>query len=173
MYTLAVVVFIFWYKHTRRPFFSLSRSRFLGCHAMKEGELRGSAAWHPKKTAAKETSHNRKKTFWFFRLRFLRAYDSAYDSDFRILLGNKRSFDSLIQLCISIEFQLFSKLLLIKGKQGEVARSILTYSLLWHLRLILFNAVWNSRCKTFKSAYLPLVCTTRLNIKLTKIVLFR
>ena len=29
------------------------------------------------------------ETFWFFRLRFRRAYDSAYDSDFRFSLGHK------------------------------------------------------------------------------------
>ena len=34
------------------------------------------------------------ETFWFFRLRFRRAYDSAYDSDFRFSLGHKRSYDS-------------------------------------------------------------------------------
>ena len=34
------------------------------------------------------------KTFWFFRLRFRRAYDSAYDSDFRFSLGHKLSYDS-------------------------------------------------------------------------------
>ena len=34
------------------------------------------------------------ETFWFFRLRFRRAYDSAYDSVFRFSLGHKRSYDS-------------------------------------------------------------------------------
>ena len=34
------------------------------------------------------------KTFWFFRLRFHRAYDSTYDSDFRFSLYHKRSYDS-------------------------------------------------------------------------------
>ena len=34
------------------------------------------------------------ETFWFFRLRFRRAYDSAYDSDFRLSLGHKVSYDS-------------------------------------------------------------------------------
>ena len=34
------------------------------------------------------------KTFWFFRLRFRRAYDSAYDYDFRFSLGHKRAYDS-------------------------------------------------------------------------------
>ena len=34
------------------------------------------------------------ETFWFFRLRFCRAYDSAYDSDFQFLLGPKLSYDS-------------------------------------------------------------------------------
>ena len=34
------------------------------------------------------------KTFWFFRLWFRRAYDSAYDSDFRFSLGHKLSYDS-------------------------------------------------------------------------------
>ena len=34
------------------------------------------------------------ETFWFFRLRFRRAYDSAYDSDFRFSLGRKLSYDS-------------------------------------------------------------------------------
>ena len=32
------------------------------------------------------------ETFWFFRLRFRRAYDSAYNSDFP--LGHKLSYDS-------------------------------------------------------------------------------
>ena len=32
--------------------------------------------------------------FWFFRLRFRRAYDSAYDSDFRFSPGRKRSYNS-------------------------------------------------------------------------------
>ena len=34
------------------------------------------------------------ETFWFFRLRFRRAYDYAYDSDFRFSLGHKLSYDS-------------------------------------------------------------------------------
>ena len=34
------------------------------------------------------------ETFWFFRPRFRRAYDSAYDSDFRFSLGQKLSYDS-------------------------------------------------------------------------------
>ena len=34
------------------------------------------------------------ETFWFFWLRFRRAYDSAYDSDFWFSLGHKRSYDS-------------------------------------------------------------------------------
>ena len=34
------------------------------------------------------------KTFWFFRLRFRRAYGSAYDSDFWFSLGHKLSYDS-------------------------------------------------------------------------------
>ena len=34
------------------------------------------------------------ETFWFFCLRFRRAYDSAYDSDFWCSLGHKRSYDS-------------------------------------------------------------------------------
>ena len=34
------------------------------------------------------------ETFWFFRIRFRRAYDSAYDSVFRILLGHKVSYAS-------------------------------------------------------------------------------
>ena len=33
------------------------------------------------------------ETFWFFRLRFRRAYDSAYDSDFWFSLGRKHSYD--------------------------------------------------------------------------------
>ena len=33
------------------------------------------------------------ETFWFFRLRFRRAYDSAYDSDFRFSLGHKLHYD--------------------------------------------------------------------------------
>ena len=34
------------------------------------------------------------ETFWFFRLRFRRAYDSAYDSDLWFSLGHKLSYDS-------------------------------------------------------------------------------
>ena len=34
------------------------------------------------------------ETFWFFWLRFRRAYDSAYDSDFWFSLSHKRSYDS-------------------------------------------------------------------------------
>ena len=34
------------------------------------------------------------ETFWFFRLRFRRADDSAYNSDFWFSLGYKRSYDS-------------------------------------------------------------------------------
>ena len=34
------------------------------------------------------------ETFWFFRLRFRRPYDSAYDSDIRFSLGHKLSYDS-------------------------------------------------------------------------------
>ena len=34
------------------------------------------------------------ETFWFFWLRFRRAYDSAYDSDFWFSLGHKRSYYS-------------------------------------------------------------------------------
>ena len=34
------------------------------------------------------------ETFWFFWLRFRRAYDSAYDSNFWFSLGHKRSYDS-------------------------------------------------------------------------------
>ena len=34
------------------------------------------------------------ETFWFFWLRFRRAYDSAYDSDFGFSEGHKRSYDS-------------------------------------------------------------------------------
>ena len=33
------------------------------------------------------------ETFWFFRLRLRRAYESAYDSDFRFSLGHKLSYD--------------------------------------------------------------------------------
>ena len=34
------------------------------------------------------------ETFWFFELRFRRAYDSAYDFDFWLSLGHKRSYHS-------------------------------------------------------------------------------
>ena len=34
------------------------------------------------------------ETFWFVWLRFRRAYDSAYDSDFWFSLSHKRSYDS-------------------------------------------------------------------------------
>ena len=39
-------------------------------------------------------SRKKMETFWFFRLRFRRAYDSAYDSDVWFSLGHKRSYDS-------------------------------------------------------------------------------
>ena len=32
--------------------------------------------------------------FWFFWLRFIRAYNSAYDSDFPFSQGRKHSYDS-------------------------------------------------------------------------------
>ena len=34
------------------------------------------------------------KMLWFFQLRFCRAYDSAYDADFRFSLHHKLSCDS-------------------------------------------------------------------------------
>ena len=34
------------------------------------------------------------ETFWFFWLRFRRAYNSAYDSDVWFSLGHKRFYDS-------------------------------------------------------------------------------
>ena len=34
------------------------------------------------------------ETFWFFRLRFRRADNSAYDSDLRFSLGHKLSYYS-------------------------------------------------------------------------------
>ena len=34
------------------------------------------------------------ETFWFIWLRFRRAYDSAYDTDFWFSLGHKRSYYS-------------------------------------------------------------------------------
>ena len=34
------------------------------------------------------------EAFWFFRIRFRRAYDSTYDSDIRFSLGHKLSYDS-------------------------------------------------------------------------------
>ena len=34
------------------------------------------------------------EAFWFFWLRFRRAYDSAYDSDFWFSKGHERSYDS-------------------------------------------------------------------------------
>ena len=34
------------------------------------------------------------ETFWFVWLRFRRAYDSAYDSDFLFSQGHKPSYDS-------------------------------------------------------------------------------
>ena len=34
------------------------------------------------------------ETFLFFRLRFRRAYESAYDSDFWFSLSSKRFYDS-------------------------------------------------------------------------------
>ena len=34
------------------------------------------------------------ETFWFFRLRFRRGYDSAYESDFWFSKGHKRPYDS-------------------------------------------------------------------------------
>ena len=34
------------------------------------------------------------ETFWFLWLRFRRAYDATYDSDFLFSPGHKRSYDS-------------------------------------------------------------------------------
>ena len=34
------------------------------------------------------------ETFWFFRLRFRQAYDSAYDSNFCFSLDHKHCYDS-------------------------------------------------------------------------------
>jgi len=42
----------------------------------------------------RKRSRKEMETFWFFRLRFRRAYHSAYDSDFWFSLGHKRSYDS-------------------------------------------------------------------------------
>ena len=39
-------------------------------------------------------SQKKMETFWFLRLRFRRAYDSAYDSDVLFSQGHKRSYDS-------------------------------------------------------------------------------
>ena len=43
---------------------------------------------------SRKRSRKKMETFWFFWLRFRRAYDSAYDSDFWFSLGHKRSYDS-------------------------------------------------------------------------------
>jgi len=42
----------------------------------------------------RKQSRKKMETFWFFQLRFRRAYDSAYDSDVWFSLGHKRSCDS-------------------------------------------------------------------------------
>ena len=47
-----------------------------------------------RKRRNRKRSRKKMETFWFFRLRFRRAYDSAYDSDFWFSLGHKRSYDS-------------------------------------------------------------------------------
>ena len=41
------------------------------------------------------TESEEMETFWFFRLRFRQAYDSAYDSDFRFSLGHKLFYYSI------------------------------------------------------------------------------
>ena len=38
------------------------------------------------------------ETFRFFRLRFRRAYDSAYDSDFGLSQSHERSYDPLLDV---------------------------------------------------------------------------
>ena len=47
-----------------------------------------------RKRRSYQQSQKKMETLWFFRLRFRRAYDSAYDSDFWFLKGHKRSHDS-------------------------------------------------------------------------------
>jgi len=47
-----------------------------------------------RKQRNRKRSGKKMETFWFFRLRFRRANDSAYDSDFWFSLGHKRSYDS-------------------------------------------------------------------------------
>ena len=46
-----------------------------------------------RKRRNRKRSRKKMETFWFFRLRFRRAYDSTYDSDFWFSLGHKRSYD--------------------------------------------------------------------------------
>ena len=43
---------------------------------------------------SRKRSRKKMERFWFFWLRFRRAYDSAYDSDFWFSLGHTRSYDS-------------------------------------------------------------------------------
>ena len=47
-----------------------------------------------RKRRSYKQSQKKMETLWSFRLRFRRAYDSAYDSDFWFLKGHKRSHDS-------------------------------------------------------------------------------
>ena len=47
-----------------------------------------------RKRRNRKRSWKKMETFWFFRLQFRRAYDSAYDSDVWFSLGHKRSYDS-------------------------------------------------------------------------------
>ena len=46
------------------------------------------------KSGSRKRSQKKMETFWSFRLRFRRPYDSAYDSDFLFSLSHKRSYDS-------------------------------------------------------------------------------
>ena len=51
-------------------------------------------SWAERKCRSRKRSRKKMEPFWFFWLRFRRAYDSAYDSDFWFSLGHKRSYDS-------------------------------------------------------------------------------
>ena len=65
-------------------------------------------------------SQKKMETLWFFRLRFRRACDSAYDSDFWFLKGHKRSHDSAYESDSDFAASLNQPLIAVK-KQAEVS----------------------------------------------------
>ena len=109
------------------------------------------------------------ETFWFFWLRFRRAYDSAYDSDFLFSLGRKRSYDSdsnsvasenqpLRVAIISLFFCLFRKSFLSLGKFADLIVVFVCTGLFENYLQVKFkdpsfDVVGNVIFKTFRNTF--------------------